>query len=164
MALVLEDGTVVDGANTFISLASAGTYMGNRTDTNWTTASTTEKEQALIQAGMYLNSLNWKGQKISRDQAMEFPRQNFYDGDGFLYATNAIPSKVAQAQVEAALKHLGGYDLFPTVKPGDKIKRKKIDVLEKEFFGGASNNKTDFHVIDGLLKGFINSGAVMARS
>ncbi|MHC4644044.1 MAG: DnaT-like ssDNA-binding protein [Planctomycetota bacterium] len=164
MALVLEDGTNVDGSNTYITLASAGTYMENRTDANWTSASTTEKEHALIQAGMYLNTLNWKGQKISRDQSMQFPRQNLYDEDGYLYATNAIPSKVAEAQVEAALAHLGSYDLMPTVQPGDKIKRKKIDVIEKEFFGGASSQKTDFTKVEGLLRGLISSGVVIARA
>jgi hypothetical protein len=164
MSLIVEDGSVVDNANSYNTVSSAGTYMDNRTSSTWTSASTDEKEKALYEGGMYLNSLNWKGSKTERDQSMEWPRANVYDNDEYLYPTNVVPQKVQDAQVEAAIESLAGSDLFPTVTPDSKIKRKKVDVLEKEFFGSASNGRTTFTVIDGLLKGFLQSGTILARS
>lgn len=166
MSLIVEDGSVVDGANSYNSVSSAGTYMLNRTDPNWTSASTDAKEKALFQGGMYLNSLTWKGSKTTRDQSMDWPRVGVYDDDGFLYDDNMVPEDVKTAQIEAGLLDLGGYDLFPVNTPASKVKRKKIDVLETEFFGSAANGTTDFHVLDGLLKDFTydSSNGVLVRS
>ena len=166
MALIVEDGTRVANSNTYISLADAEVYMGDRIDSNWTSAATDEKNAALIEAGMYLDSLNWKGEKVVRDQSMELPRQNFFDSDGFEFTTTQIPARVLDAQVEAAREHLAGSTLLPTVKPEGRIKRKKIDVLEKEFFASANSGQTTFSKIDGLLSGLVRAGnnGILTRS
>lgn len=161
MALIVEDGSRVANSNTYISLADAETYMADRIDANWTSAATPEKNAALIEAGMYLNSLNWKGSKVVRDQSMELPRQDFTDGDGFEFTTTMIPAEVPDAQVEGAREHIAGSILLPTVKPDNMIKRKKIDVLEKEFFAGASSGQTSFSKIDSLLSGLLTGGRNM---
>jgi len=166
MALTVEDGTRIANSNTYISLEDAETYMEDRIDATWSAATDSQKNAALIEAAMYLNSLNWKGEKVVRDQSMELPRQNFYDGDGFEYTTSMIPARVLDAQVEAAREHLAGSTLMPTQAPGDRIKRKKIDVLEKEFFASANSGETSFTKINGLLSGLIrgSKNGVITRS
>lgn len=163
MSLIVEDGTGVDSANSFISVASAGSYLGTRSDT-WTNASTVEQENALIEAGIYLNSLNWKGIKYGRDQYMAFPRYRFRDEDGYLYDYNVVPRNVTYANAEAAVLLLDNYELMPSVKPSDLVKRKKIDVLETEYFARATTGKTSFAVLDALLRGFLISAGRIARS
>ncbi|MCK4778404.1 MAG: hypothetical protein KAS39_08475 [Actinomycetia bacterium] len=163
MALIIEDGSGVAGANSFITAVSAGTYLNGRSAT-WASASTTEQENALFYGGQYLNSLNWKGAKMDRDQSMIWPRHSVYDEDNYLMDYDKIPYNVSAAQVEAAVYNLDGYDLFETVKPGDRIKRKKIDVLEKEFFSGAYTKRTRFDVIDGLLRGLLETLGKITRS
>ena len=52
MALIVEDGSRVDNSNTYISLADAETYMDDRIDANWSAAPDSQKNAALIEAGM----------------------------------------------------------------------------------------------------------------
>lgn len=163
MSLIVEDGSGVTGANSFISVSAAGTYLGTRSDT-WLSASTVEQENALIEGGIYLNSLSWKGQKLDRDQYMAFPRINFYDGDGYLYDYDAVPRNVTYANAEAATLILDGFTLQPNVTATDRLKRKKIDVLEKEWFSNAYSGKNRFGIFDGLLTGFITAYGTIARS
>lgn len=168
MALIIEDGSGVANANSFISAASAGTYLNGRSAT-WTSASTSEQETVLFVAGQYLNSLNWKGRKRDRDFTMSWPRVEVYDNDGYLWDYEDVPQNVKYAQVEAAVFNLDGFDLFTTIKQGDKLKRKKIDVLEKEWFGSAYSTKgtitgaTYFGIIEGLLKGFLTVRGTIRR-
>jgi len=163
MALIIEDGSRVDGANSYVTAATADEYIGTRS-TSWTSAGTTAKENALIEAGIYLNSLNWKGQKYSRDQFMSFPRLNFYDEDGYLYANDVVPRRVEYAQIEAAVASVEGYSLLTNIKPTERIKRKKIVVLEKEYSPGAASQKTTLAYVDALLKGMLVAHGTLVRS
>jgi len=163
MSLIIEDGSVVAGANSYFTAASASSYLGTR-GTYFLSASTAEQENALIEAGMYLNSLPWRGTKKTRDQTMEWPRLYFYDSDGYQYANDVVPTRVKWAQAEAAEEFLAGNTLLTTLKPTDRIKRKKIDVLEKEYFPSASSGKTKFPKIDAMLRGLLTTYGVIARS
>jgi hypothetical protein len=168
MALIIEDGSGVANANSFISAASAGTYLNGRSAT-WTSASTASQEQALFIAGQYLNSLNWKGRKTDQDNTMVWPRIDVYDCDNYLVGYATVPNNIKYAQVEAAVFYMDGYDLFSVIKRGDKLKRKKIDVIEKEWFGSAYSTKgtitgaTYFGIIDGLLKCYTKSRGTITR-
>jgi len=169
MALIIEDGSGVDGANTFFSAASAGSYLNGRSAT-WTAASSEAQETALFVAGQYLNSLRWKGKKRDRDFTMSWPRVEVYDNDDYLWDYATIPQDVKYAQAEAAVFDLDGYDLFSIIKQGDKLKRKKIDVIEKEWFGSAYSTKgtitgaTYFGIINGLIGKFLITSGTIRRA
>lgn len=168
MALTIEDGSGVDGANSFFSAASAGSYLNGRSAT-WTAASVPAQEEALFIAGQYLNSLNWKGKKRDRDFTMAWPRVEVYDNEGYLWDYETVPQNVKYAQAEAAVFHMDGFDLFGNIKQGDKLKRKKIDVIEKEWFGSAYSTQgsktgfTYFGIIEGLIGTFLTKRGTIKR-
>lgn len=61
--------------NTFVTLDCAEEYFQNRPNSElWSSASDTQKEQALIFATLKINNLNFIGCKKSNTQKLEFPR------------------------------------------------------------------------------------------
>ena len=128
--LLIDDGTFEEG-NTFVTLAECEEYHSNRTNTLWT-GTDTEKTSAIIRSFDYLSIQRW------RDYVLE----------------DEIPLKVKQAQCVAALKEL--------IEPGclqkdqtkdDNVKKKKIDVIETEYFD--KDMQTKYTVIENLLKDYI---------
>ena len=98
MALVVEDGSMPVGSNTFISFADANTYATDRG--LWPSATTDDaKTVALLRAADYLNTLQWKGIAVTWDRVMAWPRENVPQpggatdiyGNPVLLANNIVP-------------------------------------------------------------------------
>lgn len=74
MAFTVEDGTVVEGANSFCSVAFADSYFQLRDISAWD-GSDSQKEVALIKASDYLTYIfEYKGCLVSEEQPLSFPR------------------------------------------------------------------------------------------
>lgn len=99
MALVIEDGSVVTGANSYVTLAEAQAYAVARGSTS---ASITEVK--LISAMDYLESLraDYQGSKISGDQVLQWPRTGVVVDD-FAIGDDEIPSCLKAAQCQLAM-------------------------------------------------------------
>ena len=95
--LVVEDGTIISGANSFVDLDHLDDYHEARGNTSWTSIANDEtKEIAAIRGLVYLNSLNWKGYRSDKDQTTCFPRVGIEDADGYAWESNEIPWKGLQ--------------------------------------------------------------------
>ena len=164
MSLVVETGSLATStANSYVDLDYADTYFEDRYNSTWANASDDDKERALLYAGVYLNSLPWKGYKSKGTQGMMWPRIYLQDEDGYYVDDDIVPTRVKYAQCEAALRELTSGTLQPDLARGGKIKRQKVDVLETEWFDGASS-KTEFTVIQELLKGYLRTkGSMLIR-
>ena len=121
--LIVEDGSIVEDANCYISLNDADAYLIPRGV--WGESTTTEiedrKEQAIIRATDYMNTLYWKGVKVSLEQELSFPRVG-YDG---------IPKAIIKANAEIAGLFFNGTDLLAPAQQGVMIKSEKVDVIEE---------------------------------
>ena len=175
--LVVETGSVVTGANSFVTLAEADAYHVLGGNTAWT-GTDEAKEAALVKAGRYLNGLAWKGRKTAFENPMSWPRFNVVDPDSdpienitashpaiytSLLDSSVIPQAVKAAQCEAALKILAGTDMQPDLARGGQMTRKKTDVLETEWAPGAPA-RTNFTAITDALRGLLKgSGAIELR-
>jgi hypothetical protein len=131
MSLVVEDGTGLANAESYISVANADarhTAFGNSA---WT-GSTAVKESALRRATAFMEQAyrnRWQGLRAHVDQALSWPR---YDVcvDGYSIASTVVPTEVANACADLALAALTD-DLNPTLTRG--VRRKKIGPLETEY-------------------------------
>lgn len=105
MPLIVEDGTLPAGANSFADLAEADAYHAARLRAAWTGEVTdAQKEAALIRASDWLNrKVTWAGHKISGTQRMAWPRLGVATHDG------AIPADEIPAQVVDACCELAGF-------------------------------------------------------
>lgn len=165
IALVVETGSGVSGANTYISAADADLYQSNRGRSSWTSLSDDAKAVALIMATEAIDSLYpWIGKKKTSTQGLKWPRIEglddigdeipLVDSDGF--EVDGVPQAVANACAEAAFLSLTE-ELFQDDDPRGKVIRKKTDVLETEYQPDSPTSKpampTIFGSINAMLKG-----------
>lgn len=93
---------LVKGTNSYVTLAEANGYFGDRLDVAaWEQASDAVKSQALVTATMLLDNMsNWIGTAISESQVLAFPRKGeFFDTK--LGITSSLPATVPDRILKA---------------------------------------------------------------
>lgn len=108
MALTVEDGSVVAGAESYAAVADADTYHANRGNTDWAAAGTPAKEQALRKATDYMLQTyrpRWKGYRKSAAQALDWPRSFVYLEPYISGAVGPYPYLVSDSSVPAEVKN-----------------------------------------------------------
>ena len=140
MSLVIENGSLVAGANSFVSVAEARAYAEARASTFPAndTPGNAKVEAALIVATDYLETFgaDYKGRKVSPGvQALQWPRIGAVV-DGYEIPVDVIPQELKNAQCQLCVEIANGLDVMPTGN-GREVIRKKVDVLETEYAPGA---------------------------
>lgn len=137
MALVIEDGSLVAGANSFVTVAEVRAFAGARTST--LPVADADVEASCIRAMDYINAFRdkFKGSKVAATQALQWPRSGAYV-DGFEVAETEIPQVLKSAQCQLAVD-AAALDLQPS-GDGREVIREKVDVLETEYRPGAGGN------------------------
>lgn len=132
MALTIEDGSGVVGANSYASVAEAQAFASARGVTLSATDSVVEA--LLIKASDYLESLEgrYKGDRTDPEQALAWPRSGVYLFESETeFSDAAIPALLLKAQCQLAVDAVS-VALLPT-SSGKEVIRKKVDVLETEY-------------------------------
>lgn len=125
VTLVVEDGTIVAGANSYASVATADLYAGNIGNAAWLTLDPTDqKAQYLIQTQIYMAQafrMRWKGWKVSNIQVLDWPRifvdvpdsSSGYGNYPRYYAPTDMPQQIKDAQCILAAKISASGSLAP---------------------------------------------------
>lgn len=153
---IVEDGTCVENANSYVSLEEASQYMTNKNREDWLALTDAEKKASLIKGTQYVdNQFTWKGRRKYYEQNLAFPRVKLIDLDGFL--VEGIPKRLKEAVCEAAFYgYQSSVDLFTTHNENGAVKRQKVDVVEVEFFDStetAVDYISRYAALDALLRG-----------
>lgn len=160
MALIVEDGTGLSNAESFVSVANADARHSATGMTNWATLTTTEKEQALRRATNYMEGLyrsRWKGIKATQLQALSWPRGGAVV-DGYTLEGDIVPAEVANACADLALKAAAG-DLNPDLERA--IIREKVGPLETEYSAHSSQAKR-YSAINAALAPYLMGSSTVA--
>lgn len=161
MVLIVENGTIVPNAESYVTVAEADTYLAARGNpATWSALDTAAKEAALRIATQYLEtSFKFRGHLILPTQPLSFPRTEFCDSDGrTLAGAGVIPTALKNAQIELALRQVI-QDLFLDSSPGDNnIIREKVDVHEVEYAYSRGNETPMFGYVNRLLSKYVLSG------
>lgn len=138
MALVVENGTFVAGANSYVTLAEVRDYATTRNIA--VPADDADLEPHVHLAMDWFEAQDIPSVRISADQELNFPRVSL-TLDGIEYTDGAIPKLVKQIVCEAACTSVT-IALQPQFAGSSlgQLKRKKVDVLEKEYFEATSNS------------------------
>jgi len=161
MALVVENGTGLANAESYISVAGADARMSGFGNDTWATLTTTEKEEALRRATVAMvQSLRerWTGARVTATQALDWPRYGV-TVDGYQVASTIVPADVAAACADLAFKAAAG-DLFPDLERG--IVREKVGPIETEY-DRATPQSTRRPSIEMMLSPYLTGGSSMAR-
>ena len=130
MTTIVEDGTIVSNANSYISDADFATYASDRGVTVAGVAA-----QLLLNAALYVEQLQFIGDKKTKAQSMQWPRNNVYI-DGFVVDSDEIPVLLKDLQAEVALAIDAGNDPLKTIDRA--VKSTKVGPIEKEFADNAA--------------------------
>lgn len=129
MALVIEDGTIVAGANSFVSRAEIIAYAASR---GVIIPDDAASDVYAIRAMDYFATLCFRGLQIV--QSLSFPRSELIDGDTADDWVFTIPDNIKLAQMQLALDSFNGVVLTYSANPSALLKRSKVGPLEREFF------------------------------
>ncbi len=114
MAIIVEDGSIVSNANSYVTEAELTQYASDRGITI-----TGDTEQLLIKSMDYIESLSYIGVKFTIDQPLQWPRADVVI-DGYYFNSDAIPKELKKGQMETALSVDAGVDPLAPVTRGKK--------------------------------------------
>lgn len=133
MALIIEDGTIVANANSYVTAANLDTYLSDR-GLSITASTTADKEELLIRAMDYLELQRFLGVKFTRDQALQWPRVSVVI-DGYLVDSDTIPELLKEAQMETTITIDGGND---PLELRERLKRRtQVGSVSVEYESGS---------------------------
>jgi len=155
MELIVEDGSGVVGANSYVSLEESNDYFSIHPyyADNWTDMDSLRKQGLLINATRYLDLMFvWQGYPTYVEQELDWPRQQVYNLDKRVYLDmNTIPGEIRAAACEMAF-HLSKGDTF-AAKSSEGLDSLKIDVIELNFSESVTTRPVPAQVVL-LLTGF----------
>lgn len=156
ITLTVEDGSVVTGANTYVSLADATLFCSNLGLTAWALEATEDQKAAILRGMAFIESQSYVGIKEDQDNPLKWPRSSAYDEDGYAIDEDEVPTAIVSGLCRAAYEELiESGCLLPNAEGGTK--REKIDVIETEYFqnpGGSSG--TVFQSVLAYLRPFLS--------
>ena len=123
--IVVETGTGLTTANSYVSEADLATYASDRGITLTGTAAV-----LIIQAMDYLESKNFIGTKADIDQALQWPRYGA-EIDNYYVDSDVIPKLLKEAEMEICIAIDGGVN--PLANQGRETLKEKVDSLEVEY-------------------------------
>lgn len=162
MSLIIEDGTGLSTAESYISVADADTHHNKLGNTSWGLLTTEVKEQLLRKATNYMVQtyrMRWAGVRKNDTQALDWPRYlvprldteavfSYYDSD-------SVPGEVKVACAELAFK-ASSETLAPDT---DRLtKREKVGQLEVEYDTVNGKAYKMYRAVDNLLMPMLNIG------
>jgi hypothetical protein len=161
MTVVVEDGSGVEGANSYASAADLFAYANQR----GTPLAVTEAQAnaLLVQAMDYLEAKfgrRWQGERSNTAQALAWPRSGVYV-DNVRIGSNEIPRELQYGQLAAAIE-ANSQDLLPNKEPA--VVREKVGEIEVEYTNtGKRMSVSAFSKADALLRPLcVNGGLALA--
>lgn len=138
MALIVENGTGLADAESYITVAELKSFCTSR-GYSLAGSSDTVLEQRLRQAATYIDTiLRYKGSKLSSGQALEFPRESLTDDAGLAVA--GVPRRVKQAAGELAYKALAEA-LYQDLERGGKVVSESVGPISTTYADDAPGGK-----------------------
>jgi Putative DnaT-like ssDNA binding protein len=163
MALIVEDGTGMKTAESYLAVADADQYHRDHHNVEWADQVLEAKEAALRYATWWLDGqFRWIGRLTKFDQALGWPRilgieyVSAFDEEGRL--VTGVPMRVQHAVAEIALTHLKTVPLNRVVKPDGAITRGGAGSAYAEF--NQYRTRAEMEYVQGLLKNLYVAGNV----
>lgn len=153
MAIVVEDGSIVSGANSYATEAELQAYADAR---GITVAGQTDED--LLKAMDYLETQPFIGRKSTQAQPLQWPRTGVII-DGYSYEASNLPAELKEALLVIAISIDQGLDPLANLAPPVKRKRVKAGSVESEteYQDGAASRALSVS-IGRALKKLIRSG------
>ncbi len=165
MAVIVEDGTEIANANSYVSVSEATTYLALIGETDWTTRSDLQ-DRAVIRATEAVDMIYgaaYRSSKKTSTQTLLFPRHAFTNANGITVSSLTIPDDLKKAVYHLALMDLQGEDTGEQLIQEDSPN--SIIESESNTIGGLSSDVTykianeinKFRKIDLIIRAIVRS-------
>lgn len=160
--LIIEDGTLASmSANSYVTVAELLSFCNNYglTIPAATLASPTMEAQAVLRGMAFVESeYNFKGEKLSYDDPLEWPRYGIYEDEDIdpsvdLLYYKEIPKGLKNAVCRAAYEETVSAGVLQKNQTTN-IRSKTVDIISTQFFGNTPS-KVIYRTIEGHLKGLL---------
>lgn len=150
VTLVVEDGTVVSGANSFVNEDAIVAYAVARGVTLPYTSDAEKDAVAVlgIKAMDYLKIQPWKGEVVDSTQTTPWPRKNTDTTP--VTAENVVPLNVIEAQLQLTLLANAGLSLTPYSAGTGILIKEKVGPIENVFSEKAGVSVDGMPIIPGV--------------
>jgi hypothetical protein len=136
--LVIEDGSIVAGADSYVTVAEIKAYADKRGLTY--PADDAQTEILATMATDYLQNKCYIGELVSPNvQPLLWPRSDVWV-NGLELSSTAIPDDIKNAQIELALAQYQQNILNDGSESGTDIKREKTGEIETEYYEGGKSS------------------------
>jgi hypothetical protein len=155
MALVIEDGTRVSGANSYVTLAEFKAWADSRGITYGTDQVI---ESQILRAMDYIEGLSFIGFKETQTQPLQWPRVNVVI-DGFGLEASTIPGQLKTAVYEATKVEIDGDSKLAAVDR--QVTRETVDSISVTYKDNAAMQRATPALTSALRKLVQSPMAVM---
>ena len=136
MALIIENGSIVTGANSYVTIAEIKAYADLR---GISYPDDEAIEVNAILATDYLQSKCYAGVQVEPNvQPLEFPRDDLYIKN-VLVPSDSIPEQLKNAQIEAALAQTS-QDLLQSGGTDASVSSESLGSIKFNYDGGSSSS------------------------
>lgn len=142
VAIIIEDGTCVAGANSLVSAAEADIYFSNKINTGiWFGLTASQKDLFCITGSQFFSIITrWCGQSLCALHTLGWPRSGATDPQGMAVAENVVPEFVKSAIFElifiAFTENLWAIETEGEARKYDRV---KMGPLEVEYRKGSTS-------------------------
>lgn len=155
MPLIIEDGTGVQDANSYVTVDEFLEYMSeyhpHRAELDYTLA-----EASILRGTRFVDSLNFVGSKSYANTRLQWPRITSFPLANYL-PSDVIPWELKQSVFEASIRE---YDnpgsLTPDTNKSNQVIERTVGPIKTKYVGGS--NTTSLSVVSRLLSRFLLAG------
>lgn len=160
MPVIVENGTGLLDADSYVSLAEFKSWCSNR-GYRWEEAEDFQIEEQLRLATGWIDTYNrYKGTRLKAEQTLEFPRADLVDWSS--HTITGVPHRVKQACCELAYKGLSE-PLYVDLDRGGKITSESVGPLSVSYAADAPAGKV-FMFAANLLKPYVRDPSQLKYS
>lgn len=128
MSFITETGAGIAGATSYLSLEDADAHFAALARQDWTDAITAARQNALMQASLYVDSYDYPGTVLSPLQGLKWPRSGARDAEG--RALSGLPHALRVAVLELAAEYISAP---PDALEGRQTIKEKVGPMELVF-------------------------------
>lgn len=166
MAIVVEDGTGLTDAETYVSVDDCKAYLDARGRVTWGDLTEQQQEASLRQAADYLDAKygpRLQGYRLKTTQALMWPRTDV-SWDNVTWDPAPLPVPLIRACCEAASIASTGVDLFePLDRGGQVVEKLEIvgPITERTKWAGSAPVGTTYPAIARYMDILCGSGTLI---
>jgi len=152
MNFIVEDGTGIQTATSYVTTAEFVNFWADRGE-DYSETSEADIKAWLNKATAYIDTFNLKGHRVSRTQALQWPRWGMVHDDDWPVLSDEIPSEIKKAVMYIAAHT----DTIQEINSG--VQSESYGPVSKTYTGKAP----DFVLVKQNIRSFLDSANILVR-